>query len=123
MSSRVNVYKQRGSWATALRLVGIDIPNMEELGLPKSILENLADNKRGLILVTGHTGSGKSTTLATMIDYINQNRYEHIQTGAAIGMVTMETYIARHYKEGKISLETAYQYAQNRDELKRIIGK
>lgn len=271
---RVNVYKQRGSWATALRSVSIDIPSMEEIGLPKRILENLADNKRGLILVTGPTGSGKSTTLATMIDYINKNRYEHIltledpieylhkhknsminqreigfdsksyasglraalredpdvilvgemrdqetistaitaaetghlvlstlhtigapqtidriidvfppvhqrqiraqlanilkgvisqqllprsdskgrcvalemmitnsaisnlireekthqiyshlQTGAAIGMVTMETCIARHYKEGKISLETAYQYAQNRDELKRIIEK
>ena len=271
---RVNVYKQRGSWATALRLVGVEIPTMEELGLPKKILESLADNKRGLVLVTGPTGSGKSTTLATMVDYMNKNRYDHIltledpieylhkhknsmvnqreigfdsntyanglraalredpdvilvgemrdqetistaitaaetghlvlstlhtigapqtidriidvfpphqqqqirvqlanilkgvvsqqllprsdikgrcvalevmitnpaianlireekthqiysqiQTGTAMGMVTMDAFIAKHYKEGKISLEIAYQYAQNRDELKRIIGK
>ena len=271
---RVNVYKQRGSWATALRLVGVDIPTMEELDLPRKILESLADNRRGLILVTGPTGSGKSTTLATMVDYMNKNRYDHIltledpieylhkhknsmvnqreigfdsinyanglraalredpdvilvgemrdqetistaitaaetghlvlstlhtigaaqtidriidvfpshqqqqiriqlsqilrgivsqqllprsdrkgrcvaleimintpaianlireekvhqvysqiQTGAAVGMVTMDAFIAKHYKEGKISLDTAYQYAQNRDEFKRIIGK
>ncbi len=271
---RVNVYKQRGSWATALRLVGIAIPTMEELGLPKKILESLADNRRGLVLVTGPTGSGKSTTLATMVDYMNKNRYDHIltledpieylhkhknsivnqreigfdsnsyanglraalredpdvilvgemrdqetistaitaaetghlvlstlhtigaaqtidriidvfpshqqqqirlqlsqilkgiisqqllprsdmkgrcvaleimmtnsaianlireekvhqiysqiQTGTAMGMVTMDACIAKHYKEGKISLDTAYQYTQNRDELKRIIGK
>lgn len=77
---RVNVYKQRGSWASALRLVGVDIPRMEDLGLPRKILESLSDNTRGLILVTGPTGSGKSTTLATMVDYMNQKRREHILT-------------------------------------------
>lgn len=77
---RVNVYKQRGSWAGAIRLVGVEIPTMEQLGLPKKILENLSDNKRGLILVTGPTGSGKSTTLATMVDYMNRKRREHILT-------------------------------------------
>ena len=77
---RVNVYKQRGSWAAALRLIGVDIPTMEALGLPKKILENLADQKRGLILVTGPTGSGKSTTLAAMVDYMNRKRHEHILT-------------------------------------------
>lgn len=271
---RVNVYKQRGRWATALRLVSVDIPTMEELGLPGKILESLADNKRGLILVTGPTGSGKSTTLATMVDYMNKNRYDHIltledpieylhqhknsmvnqreigfdsntyanglraalredpdvilvgemrdqetistaitaaetghlvlstlhtigapqtidriidvfpshqqqqirvqlanilkgvvsqqllprsdikgrcvaleimitnpaianlireekihqiysqiQTGTASGMITMDAFLAKAYKEGKISLEVAYQYAQNREEFKRIIGK
>lgn len=271
---RVNVYKQRGRWATALRLVSVDIPTMEELGLPRKILERLADNKRGLILVTGPTGSGKSTTLATMVDYMNKNRYDHIltledpieylhkhknsmvnqreigfdsntyanglraalredpdvilvgemrdqetistaitaaetghlvlstlhtigapqtidriidvfpsyqqqqvrvqlanilkgvvsqqllprsdrqgrcvaleimitnsaianlireekihqiysqiQTGATSGMITMDAFLAKSYKGGKISLEVAYQYAQNREELKRIIGK
>ncbi len=77
---RVNVYKQRGSWTAALRLVGIEIPTMDELGLPKRILESLSDEKRGLILVTGPTGSGKSTTLATMIDYMNHKRSDHILT-------------------------------------------
>lgn len=271
---RVNVYKQRGSWATALRLVGVDIPTMEALGLPKKILEGLADSKRGLILVTGPTGSGKSTTLATMVDYMNRKRQEHIltledpieylhkhknsmvnqreigfdsnsyanglraalredpdvilvgemrdqetistaitaaetghlvlstlhtigapqtidriidvfpphqqqqirvqlanilkgvisqqllprsdikgrcvaleimisnaaianlireekthqiysqiQTGTLTGMITMDASIAKHYKDGKISLEMAYQYAQNREEFKRILGR
>lgn len=77
---RVNVYKQCGRWATALRLVSVDIPTMEEIGLPRKILESLADNKKGLILVTGPTRSGKSTTLATMVDYMNKNRYDHILT-------------------------------------------
>lgn len=77
---RVNVFKQRSSWAASLRLVGVDIPRMEDLGLPRRILESLSDNTRGLVLVTGPTGSGKSTTLATMIDYMNEKRHEHILT-------------------------------------------
>lgn len=77
---RVNVFKQRGSWAAALRAITVTIPTMDELGLPKRILQSLCDNTRGLILVTGPTGSGKSTTLATMIDYINNSRREHILT-------------------------------------------
>ncbi len=77
---RVNVYKQRGNLATAIRLIPTEIPTMDALGLPRKILESLADQKRGLILVTGPTGSGKSTTLATMIDYINRKRQDHILT-------------------------------------------
>lgn len=77
---RVNIFKQRGSWAAALRAISVGIPTMDELGLPKRIFQSLCDNTRGLILVTGPTGSGKSTTLATMIDYINQSRREHILT-------------------------------------------
>lgn len=77
---RVNVFKQRGSWAAALRYIGVEIPTMEQMGLPRSILQSLADHTRGLILVTGPTGSGKSTTLATMLDYINQKYHKHILT-------------------------------------------
>ncbi|MDF2613660.1 MAG: twitching motility protein [Clostridia bacterium] len=77
---RVNVFKQRGTYAAALRAVGIIIPSMDELGLPRHILESLANNTRGLVLVTGPTGSGKSTTLATMINYINEKRKGHILT-------------------------------------------
>ncbi len=77
---RVNVFKQRGTYAAALRAVGIHIPTMEELGLPSHILRSLADNTRGLVLVTGPTGSGKSTTLATMINYINEQKQSHILT-------------------------------------------
>lgn len=76
---RVNIYKQRGSYSMALRLVPLHVPSIDELGLP-DILKKLGDNKRGLILVTGPTGSGKSTTLASMINYINETRSNHIIT-------------------------------------------
>ena len=76
---RVNAFKQRGSYGMALRVVALVIPTMEELGLPP-IFKDLALKQRGLILVTGPTGSGKSTTLASMIDYINKNRSRHILT-------------------------------------------
>ena len=76
---RVNVYRQRGTCSMALRVVALTIPKMEDLKLPP-VLKELAMKQRGLILVTGPTGSGKSTTLAAMIDYMNQNRSEHIMT-------------------------------------------
>ena len=76
---RVNAYKQRGSVALALRLVGTQVPSPEALGVPESVI-NLYERKRGLILVTGPTGSGKSTTLAAIIDKINNNRDAHVIT-------------------------------------------
>ena len=76
---RVNIYKQRGSASMALRIVALTIPTMEELKLP-SVLKELASKQRGLILVTGPTGSGKSTTLASMLDYMNHTRNDHIIT-------------------------------------------
>ena len=76
---RVNVYRQQGKLATAIRLLNLHIPRLEELGLPP-ILQTLAEEPRGLILVTGPTGSGKSTTLAAMIENINCKRAEHILT-------------------------------------------
>ncbi len=76
---RVNAYKQRGSVAIALRLVGTQVPAPEVLGVPKSVID-LYQKKRGLILVTGPTGSGKSTTLAAIIDKINNNRECHVIT-------------------------------------------
>jgi twitching motility protein PilT len=76
---RVNVYFQRGSVGAAFRLVPDELKTLEELGLPISLRE-LAEKPRGLVLVTGPTGSGKSTTLAAMIDEINRTRSEHILT-------------------------------------------
>lgn len=76
---RVNAYKQRGSYTLAIRVVNIKIPSLDELGFPNCMKE-LAMKPRGLILVTGPTGSGKSTTLAAMIDYINKNRTAHVLT-------------------------------------------
>lgn len=89
---RVNAYKQRGSVAIALRLVGTRVPSAEVLGLPQSVVD-LYRRKRGLILVTGPTGSGKSTTLAAIIDQINNNRECHV--------ITLEDpieYLHRHNK-------------------------
>lgn len=76
---RVNAYKQNDSYALAIRIISKNIYTIEDLGLPP-ILKELSMKQRGLILVTGPTGSGKSTTLAAMIDYINKNRQSHILT-------------------------------------------
>lgn len=76
---RANVFRQRGSLAAAMRLVGTTIPTPEQLGLPTSVVE-LTKKKRGLVLVTGPTGSGKSTTLASLIDEINSNYNTHVVT-------------------------------------------
>ena len=76
---RVNVYFQRESIGAAFRLIPTELKTLEELGIPDS-LHVLAEKPRGLVLVTGPTGSGKSTTLAALIDEINRNRSEHILT-------------------------------------------
>jgi len=76
---RVNLFQQRGTVGMVLRLIPPEVPPFERLNLPKTVLD-LADNQRGMVLVTGVTGSGKSTTLAAMVDYINQRQACHIVT-------------------------------------------
>jgi twitching motility protein PilT len=76
---RVNAFRQRGAVSFALRVIPKEVPRFEDLGLPSGI-RKLADEHRGLVLVTGATGSGKTTTLAAMIDYINRTRASHIVT-------------------------------------------
>ena len=76
---RVNIFSQRESLAGAFRLIPAELKTLEELGVPGS-LYGLCDKPRGLVLVTGPTGSGKSTTLAALIDEINRNRADHIVT-------------------------------------------
>ena len=76
---RVNILQQRGYMGVVMRLIPPNVPPFERLNLPAKVLE-LADEERGLVLVTGITGSGKSTTLAAMVDYINSNRAVHIVT-------------------------------------------
>jgi twitching motility protein PilT len=76
---RCNVYVQRGSHAMVLRIVPLEIKGIEELGLPK-VLDDMVKPKQGLVLVTGPTGCGKSTTLASMIDLINRNRHCNVVT-------------------------------------------
>src|SRR6478672_2826558 len=76
---RCNVFNQRGSVGAVYRLIPEKIRTFGELGLPQ-VLATLADRPRGLVLVTGPTGSGKSTTLAAMLDKINAERHNHILT-------------------------------------------
>lgn len=76
---RVNIFQQRGSIGIVARVISDHIRNFEELGLPP-VLETISNENRGLILVTGTTGSGKSTTLAAMVDHINASRNCHIVT-------------------------------------------
>jgi twitching motility protein PilT len=90
---RVNVFLQRGSVSAALRLLPADIRNFEQCGLPAKILEELCRRKRGLVLITGATGSGKSTTMASMVEWINMNRSCHI--------ITVEDPIEYIYKNKK----------------------
>ena len=77
---RTNVFYQRGSISAALRLIPFEIMGFEELGLPASLCKRLCRLPKGLVLVTGATGSGKSSTLAAMADYINDTRNAHIVT-------------------------------------------
>ena len=76
---RVNVYKEQGSYAAAMRTIATETPTIDQLGLP-SVVKEMADKHRGLILTVGPTGSGKSTTLSAMVDYINSNKSVHILT-------------------------------------------
>ncbi len=77
---RVNLFIQRGHWAAAVRIIPLHIPLPAEIGLAPHVVERLMTVSRGLVLVTGPTGSGKSTTLAGMVDYVNVNRPDHIIT-------------------------------------------
>ncbi len=76
---RVNIYKNRNTYAAAFRTIVTQIPSFDTLGLPE-IVKTITERPRGLVLVTGPTGSGKSTTLAAMMDHINETRSEHILT-------------------------------------------
>lgn len=77
---RTNVFMQRGAVGAVLRVIPYEVLSVEQIGLPRMVVEKLCNIPRGLILVTGATGSGKSTTLASMIDYINVNHRSHIIT-------------------------------------------
>src|SRR4051812_40269797 len=76
---RVNVFRQRDAISFALRVIPREVPQISDLGLPPSV-RRLADEHRGLVLVTGASGSGKTTTLAAILDHINRTRASHIVT-------------------------------------------
>ncbi len=77
---RFNVFRQSGKIAMAIRHIPLKIPTFKELNLPEEVLKKIADSRRGLIIVTGMTGSGKTSTLAAIMDYINRSRNGHILT-------------------------------------------
>ena len=93
---RVNAYKQRGNYAIAIRTITSQIPSFKTLGLP-NVVESFAEKHKGLVLVTGPTGSGKSTTLASLIDIINSTQERHI--------ITLEDPIeyVHHHKKGIVN--------------------
>jgi len=76
---RVNVFRQRGKYAAVLRVIPLEVQDFEALGLPP-VMQKIANLQRGLVLVTGATGNGKSTTLAAMVQWINENKRAHIVT-------------------------------------------
>ncbi len=112
---RVNAFKQRGTAAMAIRLVGTSVPEASALGIPDSVVD-LYSKKRGLILVTGPTGSGKSTTLAALIDQVNKNRECHV--------ITLEDpieFLHRHNKSMVNQREVGLDTVSYRDALRAAL--
>ncbi len=114
---RVNAYRQRGSLAAVIRVISFTLPSPESLGIPSNII-HLGDLNKGLVLVTGTAGSGKSTTLACIIDYINRNKEKHI--------ITLEDpleYLHRHEKsivsQREISTDTSSYVSALRASLRQ----
>lgn len=106
---RVNILRQRGSFGIVLRSIPFEVPTLEDLQLP-AVLKSLAHNERGLILVTGVTGSGKSTTLAAMINEINRKYRKHI--------ITLEDPIEFLHREAQSSV-TQREVGQDTDSFNR----
>ncbi len=92
---RVNIMRQRGSPMIVMRIIPFDVPTFEDLGLPK-VLHRISDHDRGMILVTGVTGSGKSSTQAAMINWMNQRKHLHV--------VTLENPIEFLHRDNKCSI-------------------
>ena len=83
---RVNVFRQRGSLAAVIRVIRFGLPDPVKLGIPESVL-SLAENKKGLVLITGSAGSGKSTTLSCMVDRINKSRARDLHRHAGLSRI------------------------------------
>ena len=113
---RVNVFKQRSYIGCAIRMIPNDIMTFEQCGLPVKIVTELCKKQKGLILVTGATGSGKSTSLAAMVDYINNNRSNHV--------ITVEDPIEFVHKNKKCIVDQREVYSDTHsfgDALKHVL--
>lgn len=108
---RVSTFKQRGSYSAVIRVISFTLPQPSELHIPDAVM-NLADSRRGMVLVTGPAGSGKSTTLACLIDRINHEREDHIIT-----LVDPLEFLHRHEKsivsQREINTDTESYAASN----------
>lgn len=112
---RVSIFRQKGMWGAALRLIPNKLLSMEQIGLPESV-RNLLNRPRGLILVTGPTGSGKTTTLASMIDFINETQDLHI--------ITVEDpieYYHQHKKSVVMQREVGHDVSSFAEALRRAL--
>lgn len=92
---RINILRQRGSFMIVMRVIPIEVPTLDDLRMPK-VLERIAEQERGLVLVTGVTGSGKSSTMAAMVEHLNRNTQKHI--------VTLENPIEFLHRDKKCSI-------------------
>jgi len=113
---RVNVFWQRDSMAAAFRIIPVKIPGFGELGLPEKTMKRFADLPNGMVLLTGPTGSGKSTTLAAMVDYINETRAVHI-----ISIEDPVEYLHKHKKAMIAQREVGTDTLSFAESLKRIL--
>lgn len=123
---RVNVFRQRGTYAMALRLLAVSIPSLEQLGIPNSVL-GLTEKKRGLVLVTGATGSGKSTTLAALINIIARKYPKHIITledpVEYLHSHSKSTVVQREIGEDSLSYSNALRAALRQDPDVILVGE
>src|SRR6185436_20245803 len=110
---RVNAFRQRGSISIALRAIPFQVRTIDDLGLPE-VVRRLAEEPRGIILLTGTTGSGKSTTLAAMIDHINSTRARHV--------VTMEDPIEYLHKD-KLSIINQREVGHDTESFARAMRR
>ena len=111
---RINIYRQRGSIGLAIRLIPFEIPGLDELGVPKAA-RIFADRPNGLVLITGATGSGKSTTLASMIEYINSKRSCHI-----VSIEDPIEYLHKHKKSTINQRELGTDTSSFQDAIKHV---
>lgn len=111
---RINLYRQRGSIGMAVRLIPYQVPPLDQLGLPRAA-KLFADKTSGLVLVTGPTGSGKSTTLASMIEYINSKRAVHI-----ISIEDPIEYLHRHKRSTINQRELGTDTSSFQDAIKHV---